>query len=300
MRGSFAGGVLATMGSLYPATNFDLVVGVSAGSCDAAYYVTLDDSESLASQITSTLNIWRHELTGSKLINFLNPLRGRTFLDQEYLVDRLFGGKYRIPREKLDDPRRTPLYIVVSNLKTMLPEYIRATNANLHQLLKATTSLPIATRGRRLLGEHRYTDGGILDPIPIEAVIRAGYRKLTVILNRPLMYRSEPISRIVGWLGYPANRQIRSELNHKHHVRYNRAMELLNDPPANVEIKVISPTEDTPAGMLTRNEKLVNFNVDLGIEAAYREFADKMKKKKRQIQQHWADIRADIRDKFHR
>ncbi len=291
MRGSFAGGVLASMGSLYPANNFDLVVGVSAGSCDAAYYVTLLNHGTLSAQITSTLNIWRHELVGSKLINFLNPLRGKSFLDQEYLVDKLFGSKYRLPRERLDDPKTTPLYVVVSNLKTMLPEYIRATNANLHQLLKAATSLPIATRGRRSLGDHKYTDGGILDPIPVEAVLAAGYRKLTVILNRPLEYRSEPVSRLIGLLGFPWNRDIRHELNRKHHLRYNNAMEILNDPPGDLELTVISPEKNTPAGMLSRGEKLINMNIDLGIEAGYRAFADRVKAKKKAFQQHFADIR---------
>ena len=298
MRGSFAGGVLATMGALYPARNFDLVVGVSAGSCDAAYYVSNFNETSLAAHITSTLNIWRHELVGSKLINYLNPLRGKSVLDQEYLVDKLFGSKYRLPRENLDDPRSTPLYIVVSNLKTMLPEYIRATSSNLHQLLKATTSLPIATSGKRALGGSKYTDGGILDPIPIEAVINAGYRKLTVILNHPLRYRSEPISRIVGWLAYPGNGKIRREMRRMHHLRYNNAMEILNDPPRDLEVQVISPAGHTPAGMLTTRDRLVNMNVDLGVEAAYQAFTDKVKRKKQQFQQHFADIRAEFREKF--
>ncbi|MCX7998110.1 MAG: patatin-like phospholipase family protein [Leptospiraceae bacterium] len=39
MKGAFSGGVLACMCKLFPKENFDLVLGVSAGSCSLAYYV---------------------------------------------------------------------------------------------------------------------------------------------------------------------------------------------------------------------------------------------------------------------
>ncbi|HNI27333.1 MAG TPA: patatin-like phospholipase family protein, partial [Leptospiraceae bacterium] len=40
MRGAFAGGALSAMCKYYPSKNFDLMLGVSAGSCSLAYYAT--------------------------------------------------------------------------------------------------------------------------------------------------------------------------------------------------------------------------------------------------------------------
>ncbi len=271
MRGSFAGGVLAAMRGCRPANNFDLVVAVSAGSCDAAYYVT--ETEASGSHIAAQLNVWRHELSGSRLISVFNLFRGRGILDQEYLIDKLLGGKYRLRAENLDRPGAVPLFVVLSNMRTQLPEYIRATKANIFKLLRTATSLPIATRGRQWFNETRYTDGGVLDPLPVEAVLRAGYRRLTVVLNNPLTFRMPAISRLVTWISFPRHRAVGEKLRREYHLRYNRAMEILNGPASDVELTIISPRSTLPAGMVTTNERHLSRTVDLGLEAGYRAFA---------------------------
>ena len=279
MRGSFAGGVLAAMRTWRPAHNFDMVVAVSAGSCDAAYFVTEPDADQ--SKIAAQLNVWRHELASSRLISVFNLLKGRGILNQEYLIDRLLGGKYRMRNENLDHPRAVPLFVVLSNMHTQLPEYVRATRANVFKLLRTATSLPIATRGRQWLNDTRYTDGGVLDPLPVEAVLRAGYRRLTVVLNNPLSFRMPAISRVVSWLSFPRHRGVGEKLRLDYHLRYNRAMDILNAPPPNVELTVVSPRAKLPAGMITRDEKLLSRSVDLGLEAGYRAFRDVPKQPRR-------------------
>ncbi|MBE7437825.1 MAG: patatin-like phospholipase family protein [Spirochaetales bacterium] len=269
MRGSFAGGVLAAMTQTYPAINFSLVVGVSAGSCDAAYYVTADESDSDLAM--SRLNIWRQELVGRRLINFLNPLRGKPFLNQEYLVDRLFARKYRLRAEAFDEIK-TQFYVVVSNLRTFVPEYVKATSSNILQLLKAATAIPIATSGKWTLFNNSYTDGGVLDPLPVEAVLRAGYRRLTVILNDPVGFRARQISKMVSFLSYPFNKDIRIRLHREYHQKYNRALEILHRPPAGVEVTLVAPEERAPAGLITTNERAVNRNIDMGLQAGFKAF----------------------------
>ncbi|MCB1302720.1 MAG: patatin-like phospholipase family protein, partial [Leptospiraceae bacterium] len=67
MRGAFAGGVLAAMNRFYPSVHFDIVVGVSAGSCSAAYYVT-EAPNDLESTIRN-LNVWRYELSDGRFLS---------------------------------------------------------------------------------------------------------------------------------------------------------------------------------------------------------------------------------------
>lgn len=277
MRGSFAGGVLASMGRIYPANNFDLVVGVSAGSCSAAYYVASTPAERM---IEFCLDVWRYELTGKKFISFFNVLRGKTILNQEYLIDYLFGKKYRLPEGSLDRPGATPCYVTVSNLHTVLPEYIRATSSNLLSLLKAATSLPIATRGRKKLGEHEYTDGAVLDPLPVQAVLEAGYKDITVVLNHSRDYRSDPVGRMLSWLSYPGHSKIRDMVKREHHVRFNRAFDLINHPPRGVKMDIVDPTEEVPAGLITRDILKLNQSVDLGIEVGLHHFSEKLAQSK--------------------
>ncbi|MCE9596608.1 MAG: patatin-like phospholipase family protein [Spirochaetia bacterium] len=273
MRGSFAGGVLASMSRIYPPSNFDIVVGVSSGSCSAAYYVASTPTERM---VDWCLDVWRYELTGSRFISYLNMLRGKTILNQEYLIDFLFGKKYEFPRHRLDDPKRTPFYVTLSNLQTILPEYVRATSQNVLHLLKAATSLPIATRGRKFLGESEYTDGGVIDPMPVEAVMEAGYKDITVVLNHPRSYRSDPVGKMLGWLSYPGNKKIREFITREHHHRFNRAFDLLNHPPAGFNIQIVDPKSPVPAGLVTRDIVKLNRAVDLGIETGLRYFSERV------------------------
>ncbi len=270
MRGSFAGGVLAAMSHCYPVHNFDLVVGVSAGSCAAAYYVTEDPGDLYSA--LRTLRIWRFELSGSRLINYFNGLIGRHFLNQDYLVDYLFGLKYRLRREKLEDPKGVPFYVVLSNLHTLVPEYVRATKDNVLRLLKAATLLPIATKGSTIFGNSEVTDGGVLDPIPMEAVLDAGYKDITVILNRPVALRDRPLGRFTARMAFPGLRRVGDYLRREHHKLYNRAKDLIENPPEGTVVRTIAP-EQSPLGLVSTSEKKLNRAVEMGIEAAYRAFS---------------------------
>ncbi len=267
MRGAFTGGALAAMAHEYPARNFDLVVGVSSGSCGAVYYVTEPPGDSMA--IHRFLQVWRFELNGSKLMSYLNLLRGRQFLDQNYLIDELFGKKYPVKRERLNQKGITPFYIVASNMKTLEAEYIKATSENLFTLLKAATSLPIATRGRRTLGRYEYTDGGVLDPLPVQAVIDAGYEDITVILTTPRYHVHRPIGALLSRIAYPRHKGVAQKLRHHMHVQHAKSYELVNNPPKGVRMRVIDPQHTLPARMLDTNILLLNHTVDMGMQAAY-------------------------------
>ncbi len=270
MRGAFVGGALSMMAKMHPASEFDLVVGVSAGSCSAAYYVA--DKEANAATITQTLNIWRHELTGRRLMSFWNFVRGRRFLDHDFLID-LFRLKYPMRTETFDEKGRTPLYVAVTNLDRGHAEFVRADSQNVYSLLRAATALPIATRGTVRFGGALCSDGGVLEPLPVQAVIDAGYRDLTVILTNPRKFRSEPVGRWVSRLAFRKHPLTARQLAGFHHVQYNRSYELVNNPPPGVRVRIIDPPRLLPAGMIDTAVELVNRAVDMGQEAARAHYA---------------------------
>ncbi|TGJ99981.1 hydrolase [Leptospira langatensis] len=267
MKGSFAGGALYAINQAVPSTFFDLILGVSSGSCAAAYYTT--GYETSHEEGLRTLDIWRKELTGNQLISFLNPFRGKTFLDQEYLIDYLFGTKYRLPAEYLEKKETSPFYVVVTNLAKARAEYVKATASNVLNLLKAATSLPIATRGKWKLDGQYYGDGGISDPIPVESVIQAGYKDITVVLNSPEDELSDPIPRFQGWLSYPSDKKLSHMITRVHHTMYNRAVHIIQSPPKGVKIRVISPDE-SELSMVSTSSRLLNRSVTKGMEAGQR------------------------------
>lgn len=270
MRGAFAGGVLSAMCKYHPVDNFDLVVGVSAGSCSLAFY-TVEDEKKLISKQT-ILDIWKNELDGSKFISLLNFLKGKKPLDQKYLIDYLLGEKYKIESNKFHHKDTVPFYVVVSNLQTLVPDYIRASKENILQLLKAATSLPIATKGKEWIGQNLYSDGGVMDPIPVKAVIEAGYRDITVILNKSRNHFSKPVGKLVSYISFPTLPEVRKFLNERHHIAYNAAKEIINNPPKGIKIKILDPVHNTSVGLTTTNKKSLIQTVNHGWEVAYRMF----------------------------
>ncbi|XDD51388.1 patatin family protein [Leptospira sp. WS92.C1] len=270
MRGSFAGGVLAALHQYIPSTHFDLIVGVSSGSCSAAYYAT--GYEQSYEESVRILDIWKKELIGNKFISFLHPFKGKTLLDQEYLIDYIVGEKYRLPSENFDKKGAPPLYVVVTNLAKLQAEYIKTSTANALNLLKAATSLPIATKGKWKLDGQFYGDGGISDPIPLEKVIEAGYKDITVVLNNNQNEFSNPISKFSGWLAYPSNKRLYHMITKVHHTMYNRAMQIIKHPPKDVRIQVVAPAHQELTMVTTSADKLTR-SVNRGIEAGFKAVA---------------------------
>ncbi|MCX7998111.1 MAG: hypothetical protein N3A69_04050 [Leptospiraceae bacterium] len=110
-------------------------------------------------------------------------------------MDYLFRKKYPLPIERLEKASVPRFYIIVSDIQRKIPRYVQATKHNLFSLLKATTALPIATRRKRFFENFWFGDRGNLNSIPFEAVLKAGYKNIILILNQPKEKFSDPIGR---------------------------------------------------------------------------------------------------------
>ncbi len=264
MKGAFAGGVLHGLNSVLTAKNFDLVVGVSSGACSAAYYVTMDKPEPEKSK--NALSVWYKELSGRQLISLFHPLRGKTFLDQEYLIDFIFREKVRLESENFETNGLPEFRIAVSNLQSHSIEYVKATTSNVFDLLKAATSLPIATRGKHKLEGVTYSDAAILNPLPLQDLIEAGYKDITVVMNSPMERVSEPLGFLTGLLAFPRNWKLSKLMREFHHHHFNDARRIAKEPPAGVKIHTIAPDDSLPVGLVTTIGQKLKETVDLGVQ----------------------------------
>ncbi len=272
MKGAFSAGVLACMCKLFPKQNFDLVLGVSAGSCNAVYYV-LDENGEEAQKI---LDIWNKELHGHKFISFLNPiLRSKAILNQNYLLEEIFQKRYPLPIERFTNSKTPQFYVVVSDIQKQIPRYVQATKENIFSLLKAATALPIATKGKRLFQNFWFGDGGNLDPIPIEEVIKAGYKNITLILNQPKEKFAKPIGRYLSKLAFPFEPDFAKKLRYMHQIMYNRAKRILFHPPPDVKIQIIAPEKPLPVNTLTTNLEKITYTLNRGWKMAQQIFSKK-------------------------
>jgi predicted patatin/cPLA2 family phospholipase len=270
MRGAFAGGVLHAMCELYPAKNFDILLGVSAGSCSLAYYATEDRRNFYSSK--SLLDIWRNELHGNQFIALKNIFKGKRILNHNYLIDELFFNKYKLNLDKLKTKIHTPFFITVTNLKNLKPEYIQVNSENIYSILKAATSLPIATRGKIKVEDKIYSDGAISDPIPLKALIEAGYKDITLILNHSRDYFSLPMNKFLATLAFPFHSTIRKFLKKEHHLKYNESKELIRNPPKNITLRIIDPLKYIPVKITTTVQKDIIELFEHGKDLALRFF----------------------------
>ncbi len=261
MKGAFSGGALHALHTFRSSEEYDLILAVSSGACSAAYYATTAADE--GDQLEKNIRIWREDLTGWKMISPLNPLIGRPFLDQGYLVDYLFGHKYPIDRHWLAEKKSTPFYIAVTSMERHQVEFIRATPDNLTDLLKAATSLPVATWGQHPMDGEQYSDAAILNPLPVEDLLQAGYRDITVVLNSPLKNLSPPVPKWLSAMAFPGHAM--ADLMHRnHHVGYNRGRELLANPPRGVTFTIAAPEQGLAVGLTGTSPRDLNAAVDQG------------------------------------
>ncbi len=268
MKGAFAGGVLYSMNCILPAQHFDMIVAVSSGACCAAYYASTPEPEPVTGD--HTLSIWRHELAGNRLISVFNPLKGRTFLDQRYLIDYLFAEKYPLQAQNFEQYGLPEFRVAVTNLRSRTLEYVRATSSNIFPLLKAATALPIATRGRHDVEGRLCSDAALLNPLPVNDLIEAGYRDITVVMNSPSWSSSLPFSFLTGMVSFPRDWKMAKMMRRWHHHHFNLARSVASSPPNGVTIHTIAPEERLPVGLVTTNQEKLEKTVALGVEAGER------------------------------
>lgn len=265
MKGAFAGGVLYSFNCYLTAQHYDLIVGISSGACCAAYYASTPEPEPEIGD--HTLSIWRHELAGNNLISMWNPLKKKTFLDQEFLIDYLFAEKYRLHAENFERYGLPEFRIAVTNLRTRSVEYVRATESNIFSLLKAATALPIATRGRYDVEGRLCSDAALLSPLPVNDLIDAGYTDITIVMNSPSWIHSAPLTWLTGLLSFPKDWKMAQMMRKWHHHHFNLARSVAFSPPEGVVIHTIAPEQSLPVGLVTTDQKKLEETVALGVHA---------------------------------
>ena len=268
MKGAFAGGVLHALNCHLPAQHYDLIVAVSSGACCAAYYAATPDPEPEIGD--HTLSIWRHELAGNRLISVFNPLKKKTFLDQEYLIDFLFAKKYPLQAENFEQFGLPEFRVAVTNLRSRSIEYVRATESNIFPLLKAATALPIATRGRHDVEGRLCSDAALLNPLPVNDLIESGYTDITVVMNSPSWRTSAPFNFLTGMLSFPRDWKMAKMMRRWHHHHFNLARSVASTPPEGITIHTIAPEEFLPVSLVTTDRAKLEETVALGVEAGTR------------------------------
>jgi predicted patatin/cPLA2 family phospholipase len=256
MRGAWAAGVL---GFLFERGlhQYDLVYAASSGACSAAYFV--------AGMWQPGLTIWREH--ACKVVRKTNLLRHKPVIDLAYLVDHLFRRHIPLSIEALQKAP-TRFYIVLTDCYTGRPVYFHARDERIFDALRATASMPLATRGFEYVDGNPYADGGVSDPIPIRRAIQDGASDITVVLTHGADLRLHPRSRWLGKFAFPSFPKVAEAWANQQCVSYNTSLDLLKKPPPGIRLKVFSPVKPMAVGSFTNAQKLISAAVDCGYNEA--------------------------------
>ncbi len=247
MRGVYTAGVLDAF--LEAGLDFDGCLGVSAGSCHAASFLSRQKGRAFRVNV-NYLQDWRY-------CSVRSWLKTGDFFGAEMLYDI-------IPNQL--DPydhaafaqRKGWFRAVVTNVQTGQAEYPLIEQMQQDTIwLRASSSLPLLSRIVEINGQG-YLDGGISDSIPIEAAIRFGCLRNVVVLTQCPSYQKKPNALLpLLRLRYHRYPQLIDALKTRH-LRYNAALKTLRSLQKEGRVLIIQPQEPVTIGRLEKDRDQLN------------------------------------------
>lgn len=259
MRGVYTAGVLDFF--LEQELHFPYVIGVSAGACQAASYVSRQPGRN------KKVNIGY--IREPRYLSYRNLLKSRSLFGMDFIFDEIpkklepfdFDTFYQSPQRYVIGTTNChsgePVYF---DKETCGPELIL-------KVLRASSSLPFVSPIVKVNGLD-LLDGGISDPIPVRQSIAAGNRKHLVVLTRPHGYRKKAFSH--PWLArraYKAYGGLVQAMLDRHQV-YNDTLDFIDSLEQEGGAFVIRPSKPLQVSRLERNVQKLTELFNLGYEDA--------------------------------
>jgi predicted patatin/cPLA2 family phospholipase len=257
MRGIFAAGVLDVFleRGFDP---FDLAVGASAGACNLASH--------LAGQHGRNRRCYMTQMRRPEFSDGRRFLRGGHWLDIDYLWTAF----------EREDPldvvaaaaHRTRLVVAATAVDTGAATYLEPDAADLAEVLRASSAVPILFRNFVALAGRPFTDGGVSAPIPVEEAYRRGARKILVIRSRPADFPGP--SRVECTLASAALRDHPGLARAFRRYRriYAESVAWIRRPPADCRVVHVAPDAHLRTGRITRDPRALATDYHRGRAAA--------------------------------
>ncbi|WP_297521877.1 patatin family protein [uncultured Clostridium sp.] len=259
-RGAFSAGVMDAL--LDNEIMFPYCIGVSAGISNCFSYVSKQKERNIR-----VLEKYRND---KRYIGVKNFIKHRSLFGLDFIFDE-------IPN-KLDlydyDTFRAyegKIIVGVSNILTGRAEYLDGKEIDKPcTMARATCAIPILFPIISI-GENKYYDGGLCDPIPVQKAIDDGNEKHLIILTSPDGYRlgAERINKVASRLlkkKYP--KIVDSFLTR--HIKYNETLDLCERLELEGKAVIIRPSKEECINGFEKDikkiKKIYNHGYNVGIE----------------------------------
>ena len=163
MRGAFLVGALKKFYQELGPNYFDAIFATSVGVFEQAFFAS--------GQIFTMENTWREYVNGRKLINPLNPIKGRAILDLDYLTDLFQSEKSMLDVKAMKDSH-PKLITFITKYDTREPIAVDLKTENVFEVMKATCALPLIYPRKVMIEGSRYVDSWMASQEKFKEVLR--------------------------------------------------------------------------------------------------------------------------------
>jgi predicted patatin/cPLA2 family phospholipase len=248
MRGIYTAGVL----DLFMDKNiyFPYVIGVSAGACNAASYISKQKGRSKKVNIDF--------INDHRYLSYRNLLKEKSLFGMKFMFDEIPNKLIPFDYNTYNNSKTT-FVIVATDCNSGKPVYFyKEEGHDILSQLKASCSLPLVSpivnfNGMKLL------DGGISDSMPIKKSIEDGNQRNVIILTRNKGYRKKPTrgSFILKRM-YKDYDYLVESINNRFKT-YNETLDYIEELEEKNQVFVIRPSQQLEVGRLEKNKnKLEN------------------------------------------
>lgn len=269
MRGVYTAGVLEYF--MEKDQYFPYIIGVSAGACHAASYL----SRQRGRNCSVTIDYVKHP----DYISMRNFFRKRELFGMDLIFDKIPNELVPFDFKRFNEATERFL-IGTTDCMTGEPVYFEKSECpeDILPIIRASSSLPYMSQAT--FRDERYLmDGGIADPIPIRKALSDGVDKAIVILTKEKGYRKKPprFTKTTRYLyrGFPG---LTDALEHRWQ-HYNETLDEIERLEEEKKIFVIRPTQSFKVKRAERNIVRLEQLHELGYhdaEQTYKEFRNWM------------------------
>lgn len=257
MRGLYTAGVLDFF--LDKEIFFPYVIGVSAGACNAASYMSKQRGRNKA------INIGY--IDDPRYLSYRNLIREKSIFGMQFLFDEIPN---KLVPFDYDSYYASEDKFVIGTTECVSgkPVYFyKEKDHDLTSQIKASSSLPFMSQVVNIDGKE-LLDGGISDPIPIKKSIEDGNVKNVVVLTRNEDYRKKPFrGNFISKKVYRKYQGLIDALDNRHSI-YNDTLDYVEKLKAADKAFVIRPTAPINVSRIEKDKDKLTKLYDMGYNDA--------------------------------
>lgn len=260
MRGVYTGGVLECF--LDHGIHIPYVVGVSAGACNAASYI----SRQKGRNEKVTIDYVNHP----RYVGLRNLIREKSVFGWSLIFDEIPNRLVPFDYEtfyQVEDRMWVGMTDAMTGEAVYVEKKETKEKGNILAMIQASSSLPFVSPPVKAGGRILF-DGGLADPIPFGKSIEDGNTRHIIVSTKAVGYRKSPFKH--SWMTkrvygrYPG---LVKAITGRYKV-YNEAMEQAEAMDKSGEAILIQPTAHVEVGRLTKDQAKLKELFQLGYRDA--------------------------------